>query len=91
MSHYLASRSDATSASSASRVRVLTSVTRVTIGQDARMTVMNDDKGCDGTTNVSRSKALSFRSVRRKESILLKRKREEGEGDTATIDKVNRA
>ncbi len=76
MAQFLAGRDDTTAALSPSKVRVLTSVTRITIGQDSRMTVHD---GGDGR-NVSRSKATSFRSVQRKESVLQRRrKREEQE------------
>ncbi len=67
---------------SASKVRVLTSVTRITIGHDTKMTVEGQGRETPArgaSASVSRSKAMSFRSVQRKESILKKRRIQEEE------------
>lgn len=71
MAHFLINRHD--NESSASKVKVLTSVTRITIGQDSKMTVNN-------VASVSRTKAMSFRSVKRKDSILQHRTDEKTSG-----------
>ncbi len=94
MARFLVGRGDISTAAggtaSASKVRVLTSVTRITIGHDAKMTVTADGGGGQQTSvvvrngggaSVSRSKAMSFRSVQRKESILKRRR----EGDDETM------
>ena len=70
---------------STSKVRVLTSVTRITIGHDSKMTVEGQGRG--NNASISRSKAMSFRSVQRKESILQKRRRDEQEEDESVPDR----
>lgn len=66
MSHFLIARSE--SVISISKVKVLTSVSRISIGPDSKLTVLTNGENRDG--NSSRKKTMSFRSVQRKESIL---------------------
>lgn len=66
MSHYLVNKNE--SVLSASKVRVLTSVSRITISKESM--VVKEESDQSKANNGSRLSGLSFRSVKRKESLL---------------------
>ena len=87
MSHFLVSRNE--SELSASKVKVLTSVSRITISKDSMKVITEEvDDALDGSKGANASKkgksrlsGQSFRSVKRKESLLRSR------NDTAEVER----
>ncbi len=78
MAHFLAGQNATNYATSAGGVRVLTSISRITIGHDSKMTILED-----GSKNNSNRRSTSFRSVSRSQSI---RKEEASEDDDAEVN-----
>ena len=88
VANFLLSKNETTSLS-VSKVRVLTSVSRISIGHDNKMTVITEGQNISNTprTPVSRSKAMSFRSVQKNKNML-KRHRCEGDVDKRVEESV---